>query len=126
MRPFSMIQSNDYNLYLYITSLLQIIRIPAHTLGYHYLFDALILIIKSGNTNFSVTKDIYPIIAQNNHTTFTLVEHSIRQAIHSAYHNRSTPLTAALFAHKRPTNSEFLTTLVNYIYTKCAQKRCSH
>lgn len=51
--------------------------VPAGIKGFNYIADAVEIFDKRG-TNISITKELYPTIAEKNNTTSTRVERAIR------------------------------------------------
>ena len=84
--------------------------IPPHMTGFAFLEDA-IMLWKAGDM---VTKDIYPVVAKNNRTSFTAVEKGIRAVIKYAWSHKRGNLGAiyevfGLWAfHEPPKPAEFI------------------
>ena len=92
--------------------------------GFYYIRDSIIYLIeKSRNVFHSVTKELYPAIAKRFNTTSGKVERSTRHAIESAFLKNKAMAEEAITEYfcisypegKRPTNSEFLCTIADYI-----------
>ena len=109
--------THNPNLQLHVSALLQAVGIAPHTIGCHYLRDALLYTYENKSALFAVTKDLYPEIAKRNLTTTACIEHSIRHAIANAYQRQQTPLSTIFFARGKPTNSEFIAILTEYLLT---------
>lgn len=108
--------THNPDLQLHISALLHAVGIAPHTIGCHYLKDALLYACENKSALFAVTKDLYPEIARRNLTTSACIEHSIRHAIVSAFQKQQTPLAIVFFAHGKPTNSEFIAVLAEYLH----------
>lgn len=105
------IPSECYDLEMIVTNTIQRFGVPAHIRGYHYLRTAIINNLQSGSPFDSVTKQVYPVVADVYSTTPTRVERAIRNAIQTAWERSSTIDTAAFYGYNfdtRPTNSEFI------------------
>ncbi|MDR1260649.1 MAG: response regulator [Oscillospiraceae bacterium] len=92
--------------------------VPPHIKGYTYLKEAIMFAFKNCPTKVSVTKDIYPAVAQVNQSTSACVERAIRHAIALAWLlSGKTPekkLVEKMFL-ARPTNSQIISYVVNEI-----------
>ena len=68
-----------------VTDVIQKLGVPAHIKGYHYLRTAIISAINNSQLMESVTKLLYPCVAQKYSTTSSRVERAIRHAIEIAW-----------------------------------------
>ncbi len=97
-----------------VTQIIHEIGIPAHIKGYQFLRDAIILSIKDPDMLGSITKSLYPTIAEINHTTSSRVERAIRHAIEVAWTRGEIETIDSIFGYTvnklkgKPTNSEFI------------------
>ncbi len=97
-----------------ITNIIHEIGVPAHIKGYHYLRDAIIMVVEDIDLLGAVTKELYPAIAKANNTTPSRVERAIRHAIEVAWNRGKLETINALFGYTvqndkgKPTNSEFI------------------
>jgi len=102
------------NLEIDITNIIHEIGVPAHIKGYHYLRDAIIMVVEDIELLGAVTKELYPAIAKANNTTPSRVERAIRHAIEVAWNRGKLETIDALFGYTvqndkgKPTNSEFI------------------
>ncbi len=102
------------NLEYVVTDMIHKIGIPAHIKGYHYLRTAIILSINDDEMINSVTKLLYPTVAQKYGTTSSRVERAIRHAIEIAWDRGDVDVLNSLFGYTihtsrgKPTNSEFI------------------
>ena len=97
-----------------VTNMIHEIGIPAHIKGYHYLRDAIIMVVEDIELLGAVTKELYPAIARENNTTPSRVERAIRHAIEVAWNRGRMETINNLFGYTvqcdkgKPTNSEFI------------------
>ena len=102
------------NFELAVTNVIHEMGVPAHLKGYHYLRDAILMIIRDVTILGSITKELYPMIASKYHTTPSRVERAIRHAIELAWERGNTEMLTRYFGftinvdHGKPTNSEFI------------------
>lgn len=90
-----------------------------HLRGYAYLKTGIRRCLESPHEMESVTKLLYPAIAKEHETTAARVEHGIRHAIALAWEGRDEEEWGFIFGFRkshRPTNSEFLAALTDYIH----------
>jgi len=97
-----------------VTKVIHEMGIPAHLKGYHYLRDAILMIIRDITILGSITKELYPMIATKYHTTPSRVERAIRHAIELAWERGNNEMLNKYFGFSakiengKPTNSEFI------------------
>lgn len=97
-----------------VTSLLHDMGVPAHVKGYQYLRDAILMILADVHLLSSITKELYPRIAEKYETTPSRVERAIRHAIELAWGRGNIDLMTEYFGYTinlekgKPTNSEFI------------------
>ncbi len=106
--------------YVQVTQLLRDIGIPASIKGYAFIREAIMLCEEDRGVLDSVTKDLYPKVANKCETTPSRVERAIRHAIHVAYSRGDINAIAkvcgkALSVRGKLTNSEFIAALVDYM-----------
>ncbi len=99
-----------------ITDMLQHIGVPAHLKGYRYLQTALEMCVRNINALDSVTKILYPEIANKYFTTPSRVERAIRHAIEVCWQRNSRNDNCDMEDYflsntLKPTNSEFIASL---------------
>lgn len=114
--------SETPNLELRIANLLKKVGMPFHIKGKDYIKAAIMYCIQNHCTvaDMSVTKELYPAVAKQYNTTASRVERAIRHACERTVDNCSPDLEEVLgytmSPHKgKPTNSEFISMLVEYI-----------
>ena len=104
-----------------VTDIIHEVGIPAHIKGYHYLRDAILMIIEDPEMLNSITKILYPTIAKRNKTTASRVERAIRHAIEVAWSRGNMEVINKLFSYTvctgkgKPTNSEFIALIADKI-----------
>jgi two-component system response regulator (stage 0 sporulation protein A) len=97
-----------------VTNIIRELGIPAHIKGYQYLRDAILHIVNDMELLGSVTKVLYPMIAEQYSTTPSRVERAIRHAIEVAWGRGNIDLIHRIFGYTiniekgKPTNSEFM------------------
>ena len=102
------------NLDLAVTNIIHEMGVPAHIKGYHYLREAILMVIDEINLLGAITKELYPMIAQKYQTTPSRVERAIRHAIELAWDRGNVDMITKFFGYTinvekgKPTNSEFI------------------
>ena len=97
-----------------VTNVIHEIGIPAHIKGYQYIRYAIMIAIEDLDIMNSVTKDLYPTVAEHFGTTSSRVERAIRHAIEIAWVRGNTEVLNNVFSYTisnnkgKPTNSEFI------------------
>lgn len=97
-----------------ISRLLAAIGIPVNLLGCAYLQTALALVLADAALGRSLSRTLYPRVAQAHHTTASSVERAIRHAIAATWARsggsgyRSALGRLASSVADRPTNAEFI------------------
>ena len=90
------------------------IGIPPHIKGYAYLREGIRLAVEDPSIINSVTKRLYPAIAEKFGTSASKVERAIRHGIEVAWNRQRTEAINAVFGvrvyigNEKPTNSEFI------------------
>jgi two-component system response regulator (stage 0 sporulation protein A) len=97
-----------------ITNIFITVGIPAHIKGYHFLREAIKLAIDTPEIINSITKKLYPAIAERFDTSPSKVERAIRHAIEVAWSRGKIENINSLFglrvynSNEKPTNGEFI------------------
>ena len=97
-----------------VSEILHTLGVPAHIKGYHFLRQAIIMVIKDPELISLVTKRLYPDVAELNKTTASRVERAIRHAIEVAWDRGNVEVMNDYFGYTinnmrgKPTNSEFI------------------
>lgn len=106
--------SKQAEINLEITDLLDEFGVPANIRGYLYLRNAIYLSITDIGLVNSITKELYPAIADNFSTAASRVERAIRHAIKVAWERGNQQLIDEYFGYSisetigRPTNAQFI------------------
>ena len=103
-----------------ISDTLRTLQIPANLKGYRYLRCAIKIAIRGGEEVESITKGLYPAIAQDFHTTAISVERAIRHAVTLSWQtcqNQQNELFQSYFGQfsKKPSNSRFILTIAEHL-----------
>jgi two-component system response regulator (stage 0 sporulation protein A) len=107
-------QQSAQDLELIVTDVIHQLGVPAHIKGYHYLRAAILASIENAELLESVTKLLYPTVAQKFNTTSSRVERAIRHAIEIAWDRGDLDVLNSFFGYTvntckgKPTNSEFI------------------
>lgn len=97
-----------------ITNIFITVGIPAHIKGYQFLREAIKLAIANPEIINSITKKLYPTIAEKYDTSSSKVERAIRHAIEVAWNRGKIENINNLFgikvysSNEKPTNGEFI------------------
>lgn len=103
--------------------------IPAHTKGYRYLRDAIVLVAQKPLLVDGITKRLYPVIAENYSTTSVRVERVIRHAIESGCTKGDTQALYHYFPHSisedkmKPTNAEFIAVMGDIVKMRVSKRQ---
>lgn len=104
-----------------VTNIIHEIGVPAHIKGYQYLRSAIMMAVMDMDILNSITKQLYPTIAQEYGTTASRVERAIRHAIEVAWSRGRIETINDLFGYTvsagkgKPTNSEFVALIADKI-----------
>jgi two-component system response regulator (stage 0 sporulation protein A) len=107
-------QRRGKNLEERITNIFLVVGIPAHIKGYQFLREAIKMAVKEPEIINSITKKLYPGIAEHFDTTASKVERAIRHAIEVAWNRGKVENINDIFGYKvytandKPTNGEFI------------------
>lgn len=97
-----------------VANLFLTIGIPAHIKGYHYLREAVKMVLENPDVINRITKELYPGIAKRFSTTSSKVERAIRHAIEVAWNRGRLDNINQMFGYRvfspddKPTNGEFI------------------
>jgi len=97
-----------------ITNIFITVGIPAHIKGYYFLREAIKMAIETPEIVNSITKKLYPSIAERFETSASKVERAIRHAIEVAWNRGKIENINNLFGirvygnNEKPTNGEFI------------------
>ncbi len=112
-----------------VTNTIQRLSIPPHIKGYHYLRTAILSSLSDDFILDSITKQIYPLVAEKYDTTPSRVERAIRHAIELAWNRGGSSEISTIFGYNpdfyncRPTNSEFIALISDKLRLKLKNQR---
>ena len=115
------IEKIEHDLERDVTDMIHEIGVPAHIKGYQYLREAIMMSVNDIDMLSSITKVLYPTIAEKYDTTSSRVERAIRHAIEVAWNRGRMETLNALFGYTistgkgKPTNSEFIALIADKI-----------
>ena len=113
--------NNQDNINRRITKILHSVGIPAHIKGYHFIREAVEMVIENPTVIGQVTKTLYPSIAKKFDSSPTKVERAIRHAIELGWTRGNQDIIDEIFGYTisaikaKPTNSEFIAMVADYI-----------
>lgn len=116
---------NDETQHRHVTTIiaqwLDALGVPRHFKGYHYLIDAIRLVVYDLRLLHTVTKDLYPSIARRHNTSPERVERAIRNAIEVTMTRGNLTEIERAFGYLvdgkkgKPTNSSFIGRLADQV-----------
>ncbi len=111
-----------------IVETLHYLGMPGHLLGYSCIKTAVELVFSKPDIIHKVTKELYPAIASMHGTTAQRVERSIRTAVEVTWNKGNAHALSEIFPYhyenyRKPSSSEFIATICEYIKTD--YKKCS-
>ena len=106
-----------------VSNILKKMGMAVHIKGYAFIRDAILLCRENPEYINSITKKIYPGVAEKHKSTAGKVERSIRHAIEKLWDaNSNSDYIEEIFKYspknstrKKPTNGEFIATIVEYL-----------
>lgn len=104
-----------------IVGVLRRVCVPENGLGFKYMKEAVIMLLEKPDLLFSITKELYPAIAKICGSSSKRVERAIRYSIEIATLRAPADELDAIIGtgysavKGKPTNSEFLALVANYI-----------
>lgn len=107
-------ENDKQDMEIIVTEVIHQLGVPAHIKGYHYLREAILASLEQKSLLESVTKMLYPTVAQKFNTTSSRVERAIRHAIEIAWDRGDLDTLNSFFGYTvntckgKPTNSEFI------------------
>lgn len=113
--------SKDKILRMRITKIMKELGMSPSLKGYHYIGDAIFMIIKNQEKILQIGKLIYTQIANEYETNICAVERSIRTAIEIVIKNGNIEVIQKIFGYTinpdkgKPTNKEFIVTIAEKI-----------
>jgi two-component system response regulator (stage 0 sporulation protein A) len=121
--------NNNSSLEADITNIIHEIGVPAHIKGYHYLREAILMVVKDMDLLGGITKELYPMIAEKFKTTPSRVERAIRHAIEVAWNRGRVETINKIFGYTihdekgKPTNGEFIAMIADRMRIKAQSVR---
>lgn len=109
-----------------ITNIFISVGIPAHIKGYQFLREAIKMAVASPDIINSITKRLYPEVADRFDTSASKVERAIRHAIEVAWNKGKIENINQIFGVKvysgneKPTNGEFIALVADKMLIECA------
>lgn len=106
---------------LRISTILKDLGVAASLSVYRYLRYAIGLVINDMSLTNHITKELYPAVAKKFNTTPPRAERGIRHAIETGWLRGNADLESKMFGYSvradkgKPTNSEFIATVADYI-----------
>lgn len=132
MRGFSAKQTGGGlpSLQVSVSEALHEVGVPAHVKGYRYLREAILMVMEEPELIHAVTKVLYPTIARRYGTTMSRVERACRHAVSLAWERGDPKVLRHRFGSTmspvkgRPTNSEFISTMAEYLDLQYGSDAC--
>ena len=109
-----------------ITNIFIAVGIPAHIKGYQFLREAIKMAVVNPEIINSITKRLYPEVAERFGTSASKVERAIRHAIEVAWNKGKIENINQIFGVKvysgneKPTNGEFIALVADKMLIECA------
>ena len=107
-----------------VTKIIHQIGVPAHIKGYHYLREAVRMVLAEPDVMSRITKELYPGIARKFDTTASKVERAMRHAIDVAWSRGRLDAVNSMYGYKvlspddKPTNGEFVALIADKVSAK--------
>lgn len=111
----------DSDLELRVTEVLHQMGVPARLTGYHYLREAIMMLVDDMDISHSITKVLYYDVAKKHHSTTERVERAIRTAVEISWERGNTDTFETIFGYsaingrKKPCNSEYMVQIADEI-----------
>lgn len=123
--PSSVLRRQNKQIEEKITNIFITVGIPAHIKGYQFLREAIKMAIENPDIINSITRKLYPEVAQRFDTSPSKVERAIRHAIEVAWNrgkieNINTLFGVRVYNHnEKPTNGEFIALVADKMLLEC-------
>ena len=107
-----------------VTQILHEIGMPAHIKGYQYLRVAIVAAMNDSGMLGSITKRLYPYVAEQFSTTPSRAERAMRHAIELAWNRGDVDVMQKVFGYtvcnlkRKPTNSEFIAKVADWLHSQ--------
>lgn len=115
--PVTHQEMSELQLTKHVSGVLQDLGVPAHTIGFSYLKDAICFVLQDSKYMSKITKQLYPKIAEEHDSTASRVERAIRNSIELTLLQGNPEALFKYFGHRikgdhaKMTNSEFIALL---------------
>ena len=104
-----------------VTKVIHELGVPSNLKGYNYLREGIMLVYYDSNLAHTITKGLYPKIADKFSSTESRVERSMRHAIEVSWNRGNWDMMEEIFGYSvsidksKPTNSEFIVTIADML-----------
>ena len=121
VKPEGYVKRKSVSLEEKISKIFLSVGIPPHIKGYQYLREGVKMAVYDPSIVNNITKQLYPNISEKYKTTASKVERAIRSVIEIGWERGNEKLYEEIFGYsrrngiKRPTNSEFITAMSDWI-----------
>lgn len=112
------------NLELHVTDVLHQMGVPARLTGYHYLREAIMMLVNDMDISNSITKVLYYDVEKMHNSTTEKVERAIRTAVEVSWERGNARVFEQIFGYsavsgkKKPCNSEYMVQVADQIRLK--------
>lgn len=112
------------DLEIHVTEVLRQVGVPARLTGYHYLREAIMMLVDDMEVSHSITKVLYYDVAKKHHSTTEKVERAIRTAVEVSWERGNSQVFEQIFGYsvisgrKKPCNSEYMVQIADQIRLK--------
>lgn len=121
LRKRNAVLDSNSDLELYVTELLHQLGVPARLNGYHYLREAIMMLVDDMEIAHSITKVLYYDVAKKHNSSMNRVERAIRTAVGVSWERGNTEVFERIFGYsilsgkKKPCNSEYMVQIADRI-----------
>jgi two-component system, response regulator, stage 0 sporulation protein A len=121
--------NQSFNLEVEVTNMMHEIGIPPHMSGYQYIREAIMMTVNNSKVFSSITRVLYPAVAEKYSSSSQKVERAIRNAIECAWERGNPDSADTLFGYKvnyskgKPTNSEFIAMIADKVRINMEQSK---
>ena len=112
------------DLEIHVTEVLRQVGVPARLTGYHYLREAIMMLVNDMEVSHSITKVLYYDVAKKHHSTTEKVERAIRTAVEVSWERGNSQVFEQIFGYsvisgrKKPCNYEYMVQIADQIRLK--------
>ena len=101
-----------------VTRIIHQIGVPAHINGYQYLRMSIMLVVEDCDRVNSLSKHIYPDVAEKYQTTTSRVEGAILKAIEISWYRGDVDILNSYFGYTIANNREFIAMIADDLCLK--------